>query len=304
VRRAAIDKQADGSRAWDTVSGGPEFDAFEHLGRKAQLDFGANGLSGSRDFACCSIKPWQRGRSAGAEAWQSDSEWTLPKCRARPLMRAVRFLTLLGIPLALLGPGAVAFLSVRYAEVSQSLAIRSFGLLAFVALVAGVVLIARRGEHLAWSDVGFGRTSWASVGWAGVLLCFLVFVFGPLAAALLAHVGVGSFDADAAGLRGLPLWYLILTIVLVAAGEEWLYRGYAIERLAFVFGHIWPAAMISLIAFTAAHIPMWGVAPSLNALLGGAVFTALYVWRRDVTSLILAHVATDLYGLVIAPALA
>ena len=36
VRQASIDKQADGSRAWDTVSGGPEFDAFEHLGWKAQ----------------------------------------------------------------------------------------------------------------------------------------------------------------------------------------------------------------------------------------------------------------------------
>jgi membrane protease YdiL (CAAX protease family) len=223
---------------------------------------------------------------------------------AKPLMHAVRFPTLLGIALALVGPGAVAFLSVRYAGVSQSLAIDSLGLLAFVALVAVVVVIARRGEHLAWSDVGFGRTSWASVGWAIALVGFLVFVFGPLVAALLARVGVGSFDADAAGLNALPLWYLILTIVLVAAGEEWLYRGYAIERLASVIGNIWPAAVISLVAFTAAHIPMWGVAPSLNALLGGAVFTALYLWRRDVTSLILAHVATDLYGLVIAPALA
>jgi hypothetical protein len=126
---------------------------------------------------------------------------------AKPLMHAVRFPTLLGIALALVGLGAVAFLSVRYAGVSQSLAIDSLGLLAFVALVAVVVVIARRGEHLAWSDLGFGRTSWASVGWAIALVGFLVFVFGPLVAALLARVGVGSFDADAAGLNALPLWY-------------------------------------------------------------------------------------------------
>ena len=49
---------------------------------------------------------------------------------------------------------------------------------------------------------------------------------------------------------------------------------------------------------------MWGIGPSLNALLAGAIFTAVYVWRRDVASLILAHVISDLYGLVIAPALA
>jgi uncharacterized protein len=125
-----------------------------------------------------------------------------------------------------------------------------------------------------------------------------------LAAALLDRIGVGSFSTGTALLNDLPLWYLILTIVLVAAGEEWLYRGYAIERLASVIGNIWPAAMISLIAFTAAHIPMWGVGPSLNALLGGAIFTALYVWRREVTFLIFAHVAGDLFGLVVAPALA
>jgi len=48
----------------------------------------------------------------------------------------VRSSTILGIALALLGPGAVAFLWVQYAAVSESLAIRSLGLLAFVALVA------------------------------------------------------------------------------------------------------------------------------------------------------------------------
>ena len=39
--QAPIDKQTDGLRAWDTVHGSPEFDALEHLGRKAQLDFNA-----------------------------------------------------------------------------------------------------------------------------------------------------------------------------------------------------------------------------------------------------------------------
>jgi len=41
VCQAPIDKQTDGSRAWSLVRGSPEFDALEHLGRKAQLDFNA-----------------------------------------------------------------------------------------------------------------------------------------------------------------------------------------------------------------------------------------------------------------------
>jgi hypothetical protein len=48
---------------------------------------------------------------------------------------------------------------------------------------------------------------------------------------------------------------------------------------------------------------MWGVGLSLSVFLGGAIFTALGVWRRDVTFLILAHVITDLSGIAIAPAL-
>jgi len=39
VRQAPIDKQADGSRAWDTVRGGPEFDAFKHLYGEAIEDW-------------------------------------------------------------------------------------------------------------------------------------------------------------------------------------------------------------------------------------------------------------------------
>jgi hypothetical protein len=36
-------KEADGVRPGDTVNGGPEFDAFEHLDRETDFDFGAYG---------------------------------------------------------------------------------------------------------------------------------------------------------------------------------------------------------------------------------------------------------------------
>jgi len=43
------------------------------------------------------------------------------------------------------------------------------------------------------------------------------------------------------------------------------------------------------------------LAVSLTTLVSGGIMTALYIWRRDVSFLMLAHVITDLYGLVIAP---
>ena len=98
-------------------------------------------------------------------------------------------------------------------------------------------------------------------------------------------------------LGALPRWYLILTIVLVAAGEEWLYRGYAIERLEAVTGTPWLAGIVSLAAFAAAHLPVWGLGVSLTTVVSGGILTALYIRQRDVVFLILAHVATDLCGL-------
>jgi membrane protease YdiL (CAAX protease family) len=208
-------------------------------------------------------------------------------------------LTILGIALSLFGPGAVAVLADRYFGASQPMVIRSLGLAAFVILVAAVVTIAVRGERLAWSDVGFGRTSWASVGCAVALAGFFVLIFGPLAVAMLTRLGLGSFKTGMAALGALPTWYLIVAITIVAAGEEWLYRGYAIERLTAVTGNIWLAGAISLLAFGVAHLPMWGLGPSLTTFFSGAILSALYIWRRDATLLILAHVATDIYGLVI-----
>jgi membrane protease YdiL (CAAX protease family) len=70
---------------------------------------------------------------------------------------------------------------------------------------------------------------------------FFVFVFSPLASIVLAKLGLHSFDVGRSGLAGLPTWYLVVAIVIVATGEEWLYRGYAIERLQAVAGNAWVA---------------------------------------------------------------
>jgi membrane protease YdiL (CAAX protease family) len=44
-----------------------------------------------------------------------------------------------------------------------------------------------------------------------------------------------------------------------------------------------------------------GFAVALTTLISGSIFTMLYIRYRDVSFLILAHVLTDLYGLVNMP---
>jgi membrane protease YdiL (CAAX protease family) len=167
------------------------------------------------------------------------------------------------------------------------------------ALVAAVAMIALRGEKLTPADIGFGRMSWLSIPFAIALALFFILFFGPIASWVLARSGLGSFDPGRHSLATLPTWYLCLTVVVVAAGEEWLYRGYAIERLEVLTGKAWPAGGVSLLAFTLVHLPLWGIGASLTTFVSGGILTALYIWRRDISFLMLAHVVTDLYGLVI-----
>jgi membrane protease YdiL (CAAX protease family) len=216
-------------------------------------------------------------------------------------MTSVRPLTFIGLTLSLVGPGAIALVSNLFADRSDSLALRAIFLLMFLGLVGTVAAIAFRGEQLSWSQVGFGRLSWATPLRAALLVLFFTFVFGPLASMVLARLGLQSFGVGRSRLVGLPTWYLVVAIVIVAAGEEWLYRGYAIERLQAVVGNTWIAGSISLLLFAIAHLPLWGFGVALMTLISGSIFTVLYIRYRDVSSLIIAHVLTDLYGLVITP---
>jgi len=209
--------------------------------------------------------------------------------------------TFAGLVLALAGPGVIALASKQATAGEVTVGQSVPWLFAFAALIAAVAAIARWGERLAPADIGFGRMSLASIPSGIALALFFIVVFGPLAYRALASTGLGGFDAALGRLSALPAWYLALTVIVVAAGEEWLYRGYAVERLMALTGNIWAAGAISLLAFGLAHLPLWGLGPSLTTLVSGGLFTALYIWRRDIAFLMLAHVATDLYGIVVAP---
>lgn len=181
-----------------------------------------------------------------------------------------------------------------------TLAIAAPWLAIFAGLIAAVWLIATVGERLGPRDLGFGRIGWLTLPIAIVLAAFFIFVFGPAAYWFLVATRLPSFAGGESTLALLPKWFLILDIVIVAAGEEWLYRAYAIERLQALVGRPWLAGLLALAAFGLAHLPLWGPGVALTTLVSGGVFTALYLWRRDISALILAHVITDLYGLVLA----
>ena len=161
--------------------------------------------------------------------------------------------------------------------------------------------IARRIERLPLADIGFRAPGLSTVALAAALAVLFIWGLGPVLVDIAARGG--SLPELAAPLAALPLWLLAANIVVVAAGEEWLYRGYAIERLAAITGSRVLAGVLSLVAFAAAHYPAWGFGMVASTAVSGAILTLCYLWRRDIIALIAAHVATDMWGLVLAPRL-
>ncbi len=200
---------------------------------------------------------------------------------------------------ALAGPLAIAILGAAFA--SDSLAAHAIGLLAIVLLVIGVYAAAFLLEGYDWQRLGFAKISWHTPLLGLALAAFFIFIFGPLATQALKSFDTAGFERGLAVTGRMPGAYLVLTILLVATAEELLYRAYAIERIADLTGSRWLAAAISILAFTAAHVPMWGLAPALTTAVSGGILTLVYLWRPDVTALIIAHVATDIFGIVVAP---
>lgn len=208
------------------------------------------------------------------------------------------------VTLALVGTAIVAILGAQLAPKPLTLAAHAVGLLAIALIAIGVFAWAILGEGYSLRRLGFGQCSWVTPLLASALAAFFVLVFGPIAYWVLLKAGSQNFNTGIEAVNQLPTAYLVLTIAIVASVEELIYRGYGIARLSDLTGSYFLASTISVAAFGIAHVPMWGWAPAATTIVSGSIMTAVYLWRQDIPALILAHIATDLYGIVLAPHLA
>jgi membrane protease YdiL (CAAX protease family) len=151
-------------------------------------------------------------------------------------------------------------------------------------------------ERRPMSSIGLKRPTWKSVAYglagaftmiAGMALVYMV-VFPAL--------GLMMRETQMDVIKSMPLWFRVSLIARAAVFEEIYYRGFAIERLTELTGFRWLAALISLAAFTFAHLAYWGWAHLIVAAFGGAVLTVLYLFRRDLACNMVAHLVTDGVG--------
>jgi membrane protease YdiL (CAAX protease family) len=207
--------------------------------------------------------------------------------------------TLLGLGLALFGPFALA-LADEGRRGKPGLAGSLLGEAAYVGLVAVVLWIAFVPAGLTPEALGLGALRWQSVAWGAALLLFFQCVYGPALYWALRRLRLPGFAGGLAKLQSQPLWVLVLAVAIGGTAEELLYRGYAIAQLERLGAALWLAALLPLVVFTFAHIPLWGLAPALTTFFAGGIFTLFFLWQRDLWPNVIAHVATDFVGIVLA----
>lgn len=154
-------------------------------------------------------------------------------------------------------------------------------------------------ERLPLASIGLVRLGWRTVLWglggALLLLASVMLVFAVIAPAL----GWTQNMAATRAVVDVPLWLLLATPLVAGITEEIVYRGYAIERLDFLLGRRWLAAVLSGTAFLLSHAS-WGGTQMIVVAFGTAILTALYLWRRDLVCVMIAHACADLAGFLLA----
>ncbi len=173
-------------------------------------------------------------------------------------------------------------------------------------LILGWVSLRRR--KLRWSSVGLRRPENARRAAlliaAGVAYAIItLYTLDPLLDRLTGHPADLSEFADVRGNASMLIFWLLLSWLLGAFGEELAYRGYLLNRIADLAPPRVVAQSIAILGsavlFGVSHISQ-GLSGVISNFLGGLVYGILYIsagWNLWVP--ILAHGLEDTIGFVL-----
>ncbi len=165
-----------------------------------------------------------------------------------------------------------------------------------IALLAVILFWERRSLR----SIGIAGMSWQDVMW-GVLgfvagaISFIVTM--PLVNAL----GLDTTSVGIAKLAQVPIILRAGVVLTAGITEEILFRGYPIERINDLTGHLGMSAAIAYVAFVLLHIPFWGAGGTVQIGVWSMLVTFLYVKRRNLLACMLMHILNDAYAFIILP---
>lgn len=184
------------------------------------------------------------------------------------------------------------------------------GALGWSTLMLGITLVwlSLRRRGTSWDEVGLGRPrSWIRTIALGAVVAVVIFVVTQVVLRSLVLPLVGAPDSSRfAAIAGSPLLLsggLFSVWTAAAFGEEILYRGYVMQRLAQLAGDgAWAwlgAAIAQCIVFGLIHFYQGLSGIVITGFVGLQFGLALLVVRRNLWVLIIAHGLIDTVSLVL-----
>jgi membrane protease YdiL (CAAX protease family) len=212
---------------------------------------------------------------------------------------ASRTWTYVGLAIALFGAPAVVILFKLAGFTRADFGATIVRELIILALVAILFWIIRSREKLPLSSIGLRPQKIVPVIlWS--LAVMLLFGVG-IAACLLVFPLIGLSYGSSSG-PAVPLGVSLLLYARAGIAEEVFYRGYAIERIDALTGNRAAGALIPLLIFAGGHFSQ-GAAGIIITFVIGAIATAIYLWKRNLLILIIAHFMVDFIPNVLLPLL-
>jgi len=173
---------------------------------------------------------------------------------------------------------------------------REAGVFAMLALLLWIV---RKGERLPFASIGWHTDRLGAAarwGLLGVVLC-AVGLAACVGIAALMHWTIGHQEPPK---FSPPLWAVTITVLRAGITEEVFYRGYSMERLMTLTGRKWAAVAITAIPFALFHYRQ-GPAGILIAFIAALILSWLYLKRRSLPTVMIAHFTVDFIPNVLLP---
>ena len=164
-------------------------------------------------------------------------------------------------------------------------------------LAGAVIALAVRWERQPPAALGIRRLAWRSAIAAALLGVALGAAVPALTLAVNRLLPPAPGATWATITDRAPAWVWMVIVLTASVTEEIFFRAYPLERLARLTGRMWPGALLALAAFVAYHISPegWSLVHVVGVVLPkGAIFTALYAWRRNLPFVVIAHLLVDL----------
>ena len=196
--------------------------------------------------------------------------------------------------------GLILFLSYPYIGQFLSLDLKLFEvamwlLLGFILL--WIYLVEKKTiASIGWKKVGIKTVLY------GTGLGVVMFIIFGICTVLIQTIGLELNQDVAKLIAGQPLPFLLLIALRAAVVEEVLYRAFAFERLLELTKSKFIAGIIPVILFTLVHLE-WGVGHLFFVFIVGGLFMLVYIMKRNLTMVIVAHFVTDVLALVVLPLL-